>query len=912
MNSDEEFVSINRVITMKTFIRIFFLLVVLFSATHSIRAATIVWTNTAGGDWSVAANWNPNQVPDTSDTAVIATEGDYTVTLDVSTTVGGLVLGTTSGSGSQTFLINGQTFTLNGETVVNSNGQFILNGGPITFSGILTNYGTVIWTNTDLKGYTNVQIFNYGLWDAKTDNTFSLSWNGNGPLLFNNYGVFRKSGCQGGATYINYPVQFNNTGIIEMQAGWMLIAEGTGGGTYNVADNTGIYFNNYTLTGQVTFAGTGWIQGHLNGDHVVLNGIVNTFDLSMWGSTWTIASNTVVNFLPLPGYSSGAGFTDLLLTNYGTVNWAGIDLSGWNNAQIFNYGLWDAKTNSSFSGLALFNNYGVFRKSGGLWGGVTYISDPFNNAGTVEVQKGWLEVRGGAGGGVFNTTDNTGIEFDHYTLTGQVTFAGTGYIEGYLNGDLAVLNGVVSIIYFSMLSGTMTIASNTVVNFTQIPGVVSSERPCFNNLLLTNYGTVNWAGTDLAGWNNPQIFNYGLWDAKTNNSFSYTGPGSLLFNNYGVFRKSGSQGGVTYINNNVQFNNTGTVEVQAGWMEIWGGAGGGTYNVADNTGISFFTFSGYTLTGQVTFAGSGRIQGYRLNGDHAVLNGCVNFVSPTSLSGTMTIASNTVVNLGSVSGTPSSFTVDFSNLLLTNFGTVNWTNTDLSGYNNAQIFNYGLWDVKTDNSFSRGSNDSLLFNNYGVFRKSGGQGGATYINNPIQFNNPGTIDVQAGALAIFGGYTLAGGTLNFGINSSNNFGCLSFAGDAALTGTVSANLNNNYVPVAGASFPVLAYGSASGVFTSVKLPAGLAWETDYGLANFTLSVSNVLPAQLSVTQVGNNNLAFTWYAIPGQTYQIQYTTNLAPVNWINLGDPIFVTNTTTTASDVIKPDPQRFYRAVLQ
>jgi len=37
----------------------------------SLRAADIVWTNTAGGNWSTAANWDPNQVPGSGDTAWI-------------------------------------------------------------------------------------------------------------------------------------------------------------------------------------------------------------------------------------------------------------------------------------------------------------------------------------------------------------------------------------------------------------------------------------------------------------------------------------------------------------------------------------------------------------------------------------------------------------------------------------------------------------------------------------------------------------------------------------------------------------------------------------------------------------------------------------------------------------------------
>ena len=37
----------------------------------SSRAATITWTNTAGGNWNDAANWNPNQVPGASDDALV-------------------------------------------------------------------------------------------------------------------------------------------------------------------------------------------------------------------------------------------------------------------------------------------------------------------------------------------------------------------------------------------------------------------------------------------------------------------------------------------------------------------------------------------------------------------------------------------------------------------------------------------------------------------------------------------------------------------------------------------------------------------------------------------------------------------------------------------------------------------------
>ena len=64
----------------------------------SARAATITWTNAAGGNWGTAANWNPNQVPGASDTALITSSGTYTVTLDSDVTLASLTLGGTSGT----------------------------------------------------------------------------------------------------------------------------------------------------------------------------------------------------------------------------------------------------------------------------------------------------------------------------------------------------------------------------------------------------------------------------------------------------------------------------------------------------------------------------------------------------------------------------------------------------------------------------------------------------------------------------------------------------------------------------------------------------------------------------------------------------------------------------------------------
>jgi hypothetical protein len=46
-------------------------------------------------------------------------------------------------------------------------------------------------------------------------------------------------------------------------------------------------------------------------------------------------------------------------------------------------------------------------------------------------------------------------------------------------------------------------------------------------------------------------------------------------------------------------------------------------------------------------------------------------------------------------------------------------------------------------------------------------------------------------------------------------------------------------------------------------------------------------------------------------YQLQFKTNLTQPNWTNASGPITATNTSATASDIIGPDRQRFYRVAL-
>ena len=70
------------------------------------------------------------------------------------------------------------------------------------------------------------------------------------------------------------------------------------------------------------------------------------------------------------------------------------------------------------------------------------------------------------------------------------------------------------------------------------------------------------------------------------------------------------------------------------------------------------------------------------------------------------------------------------------------------------------------------------------------------------------------------------------------------------------------------------------------------------------------PEFLSITLTGDT-VSFTWGTIPGETYQVQYNSDLTSTNWNDLGNPVYATGTTLSATDALTP-PQRFYRVLMQ
>jgi sugar lactone lactonase YvrE len=115
-------------------------------------------------------------------------------------------------------------------------------------------------------------------------------------------------------------------------------------------------------------------------------------------------------------------------------------------------------------------------------------------------------------------------------------------------------------------------------------------------------------------------------------------------------------------------------------------------------------------------------------------------------------------------------------------------------------------------------------------------------------------------------------------------------------------------------------GSADGTNSDALFwgPAGIASDsagTIYVLdtANSTVRQGAIWrpPPVFQTVTLTNGRIAFTWSAVSGFTYQLQYNPNLSSTTWTNLGSTITATNTTASGSDAVGPAPERFYRVFL-
>ena len=388
------------------------------------RATDLVWIG-ATGNWNVAGNWSPAQIPTAADNAWITNNGTYVVTVPAgsSATASSIVVGGVSGS--QTLAIDRATATVGAASAVNSNGVLTLlvaqtvvtGGGDLTVSGllnwgngtisgtgalnitgagtmaigsggvtlgrILNNAGAASWAGGNFTFATGATLNNQGsgTFDITADGRLS----GSAATPINNSGLLRQTAGTTG-TIVTAP--FNNSGTLQVLASTLnLNLGGTESGA--ISNAFGAILNlgggNHVFTAASSVTGVGSVNVGASGTTLSASGTFGAGStLSVSAGAATLAPSCVVSgtTLSLTGagavmiYNSSSSVAALNLSA-GSIGGAGpINVSGLltlgggtisNMAVIANGGL-TVSGNTTLNGTKLVNPTNALWSAGNVVG----------------------------------------------------------------------------------------------------------------------------------------------------------------------------------------------------------------------------------------------------------------------------------------------------------------------------------------------------------------------------------------------------------------------------------------------------------------------------------------------------------------------------------------------------------------
>lgn len=776
---------------------ILLLIAFLFSTRAELKAATILWTNTAGGNWATAANWSPNTVPTLADTVFITNNGTYTVTVNSGTLpMDQLIVG--GASGTQTVSVaTTTTLTMVGPSVFEANGRLRLGASfaVANSSNTLTINGAIIWTSGTLQGTGDLvlnsplnltsggvkQLFGKGVVNHSTvtiaggDVTvgatssfsnspagvfdfaadFNLGTTVNTSTLINN-GLIRKS-VGTGAAFI-YP-RLANYGTIEVQTGELLL-----NGTFVTN------FNTIAVSNQARINFSPNTSASLPAGSVVVGG--GDFEVSS-------GTVTIDGLIDVTGTNTFSGGTT---TINGTNNLPGtLEVLGSGSATV------------NFNG-ANYSATGPVRLNGTV---------NFNGTGTASPS--WLTITEGFGGILGGS--------NLVTVNGPLIWRG-GVIGGT---NLLVVNGpfISSNALTKSLSGRTLVINNSAV--IAASGGFSAGGGC----LISN----------VAG---------ATWEFAADQGISVgAGGGGRFVNNGTVLKSAGT--GLTSIA--IPFTNSSSVQVDSGTLRL-DGAGtqtgaftigpAGTLDISPASGFVLtpasavsgagnFIISGTaTLSGLINVTGTNSITGGPANftGGYFVTNGVLNIsgtanfngagiIAPAelNLTGTLGGSNNVTVNgplnwtIGNITGTNTVFAN--GGITIGNAGTKTLTsrtliNTAVANMASQVTLSSGAvisnaagatWDLTTDFGFTAGAGSGSIGNS-GLFRKTAGVTSSTI---DVPFRNYGTVEVQTATLrfASSGIFTqFEGLTLLNGGNITNVSQLRIQGGVVAGNGIISGSVTN--------------------------------------------------------------------------------------------------------------------------
>jgi filamentous hemagglutinin family protein len=273
-------------------------------------------------------------------------------------------------------------------------------------------------------------------------------------------------------------------------------------------------------------------------------------------------------------------------------------------------------------------------------GGSLAVTGATNVSGALTVSGGTMSLNGASNIKTLNLSGGT------INGTGSLNIA-SGAVANHTEGTLAAIN-------VNVASGGTYNISNT-----SAPG---GATPFFNPGIFNNSGTVNWNGSNEQ--RSPQfntVFNNlsgGQFNIQNNQLWSVCCTGSFTFNNQAGATVTKSTTGISSFTGAGAFNNSGTVNVSAGTLQLEkDGTDTGTYTVANGANLKFISgIRDMNAGSNITGGGNLQLSGSALNingglgiattGQVTVGAGAVNFNVPLTFTNPLTLSGGQLDTVG--------------------------------------------------------------------------------------------------------------------------------------------------------------------------------------------------------------------------------------------------------------------------
>jgi hypothetical protein len=589
--------------------------------------------------------------------------------------------------------------------------------------------------------------------------------------------------------------------------------------------------------------------------------------------------------------------------------------------------------------------------------------------------------------GTYNVTGSTSLD-GVTDFTGTVTSVGNLTAAGNADFHNVTLTVPHLSVFGSLTSGDITISetldwyagtmagtgTNTVLPAATMT-IYGGNYHFLDGKTLLNEGAGTWINNWIFLNNNAHFNNAGTLDVQTDYGIQ-SAVGGGTFNNTGAITRTQGVGN-TIIYDGVVFLNSGMLSVESGTWSAYGAATStGSFSVATDANLDLHN---QTLTGTSSITGAGHVNlvdstvagTYNVTGSTS-LDGMTKFTGTVSSVGELTVggvaefspiggpATLTIPGLtiyGTLKGTDNfrvdgpfnwaggalqgvnghgsltvlsdmtlngNYTVDQFNLI--NKARTDWTGGTVRFLNASRFTNSAgaLFDDQIDGTFGSYDGTISIFDNAGLFLKSGSTG-TTYLD--MQLNNSGTVQVDQGSLNLGRGYVpLPGGggsgsigiyipgefvpepgpmPLTFasytqtvsgalverikGLAPGTEYGQITVNNGVSLAGTLEVELFNNFAPSVGNTFLVInktSAGPIEGTFND--LPEG--GHLVSGIYEFEISYQGGTDnndVTLTVSRILNNPPVITSFDT-----DVLYTENAAAV----------ILDTNVAVTDADSPD----------